>query len=386
MIVKVADHILSPLGESTEANLRSVLAGQTALRRHAGVRGMPEPFVASLFAEGAIAERFAAETGERAAAWPLFEQLAILSVQRALAKVPQIDPASERVRFVVSTTKGNVDLLDDPRGFAPERVWPGVAARCVARWFGNPHPPVVVSNACASGACAQLTAARMLRAGVCDAVIVVGAEYQSKFIVTGFHSFKALAPEACRPFDRDRCGLNPGEAAATIIYVRKPAAEVTAADWVLVRGAIRNDANHISGPSRTGEGCFRALRQTVRPEEIAALAVVNAHGTATLYNDEMESIALTRAGLAGVPVNSLKGCFGHTMGAAGVLETILTQRAIDAGVIPGTRGYAVSGVSQPLLLSADAVPTQRRAFVKLLSGFGGCNAALLFKRGGGDLC
>lgn len=385
MIVKVADNILSPLGLTTDANFRCVEAKRSALRRYCGVRGIPEPFVASLFEEGAVADLFAAERLGRTEAYTTFEQLAILSVQRALAEAPQVDPASERVIFVVSTTKGNVDLLDDPQGFAPERVWPGVAASCIARYFGNPNRPVVVSNACASGACAQLAAWRMLTAGQYDHAVVVGADYQSKFIVTGFQSFKALAPEECRPFDRERCGLNPGEAAATIIYTRKEASEVAASDWVLVRGAVRNDANHISGPSRTGEGCFRTLLQTVRSEEIGELAVVNAHGTATLYNDEMESIALTRAGLAGVPVNSLKGYYGHTMGAAGLLESVLTQRAVETGTVLATRGYAVSGVSHPLLLSADALPTQRRAFVKMLSGFGGCNAALLFKLGGG-LC
>lgn len=96
----------------------------------------------------------------------------------------------------------------------------------------------------------------------------------------------------------------------------------------------------------------------------------------------MEAIAIDRAGLCGVPVNGLKGYFGHTMGAAGVLETIVSMRAVERGVVLGTKGYAECGVSRPLHLSAEHGHTRARCFVKMLSGFGGCNAAMLFKQGG----
>ena len=132
---------------------------------------------------------------------------------------------------------------------------------------------------------------------------------------------------------------------------------------MLLRGAIRNDANPISGPSRTGEGSFRAIKVVLGDVEPEELALVSVHGTSTAYNDEMESIALTRAGLQNVPVNSLKGYFGHTMGAAGILETILSMASVDDGTVLGTRGYS------------------KRAFAKLLSGFGGCNAAGIFVKG-----
>ncbi len=99
----------------------------------------------------------------------------------------------------------------------------------------------------------------------------------------------------------------------------------------------------------------------------------------------MEAIAIDRAGLLSVPVNGLKGYFGHTMGAAGVLESILSMQAAANHTIPGTRGYSECGVSRPLQLSASHQVTGRRSFVKLLSGFGGCNAALLFRQGD-ELC
>lgn len=384
LIVRTGDNLLTPLGMDTASTLRAVLAGESSLRRYEGVWGLPEPFVASLLDFGAIDRAFARRyVDHRLEDYSDFERMAILSAADALDE-SAIDPSSDRVLFFLSTTKGNVSLLERENSLRDE-VLPDSSARRIAAFFGNPNPAIVVSNACTSGLCAQIAAMRALWSGRCDHAVVIGAERQSRFIVSGFQSFKALSPEACRPFDRNRAGLNLGEAAATIVYARRRRDEVSGSDWVACRGAIRNDANHISGPSRTGEGCYRALRAVLQGVDPTDLAVVNTHGTATLYNDEMEAIALDRAGLSDVPVNGLKGCFGHTMGAAGVLETILTMHALDAGTVLGTRGYTECGVSRPLRLTARHTPTSRHCFVKMLSGFGGCNAALLFKRGGG-LC
>jgi len=305
----------------------------------------------------------------------------ILSVSKAL-KGTGIDPASDDVLFVISSTKGNVELLDseaEPCGGDPvERERLGNSAEKVAGFFGNKNTPVVASNACISGLCAQIAAMRQLKAGKYGTVIVTGSDVQSRFIISGFQSFKALSQEACRPFDAQRKGLNLGEAAATVIFQYKtPGPD----DWVLVSGAIRNDANHISGPSRTGEGSFRAIKAALGDVNPESLALVSVHGTSTAYNDEMESIALTRAGLQNLPVNSLKGYFGHTMGAAGILEAILSMASVDDGTVLGTRGYSECGVSCPLDISPEPRKTAKRAFAKLLSGFGGCNAAAIFMKG-----
>lgn len=381
LIVRTGDDILSPLGMDAESTLQALLEGRSALRRYEGLWGIPEPFVAALLdteaVDQALKERFGAKRIEELTR---FERMALLSAARAIDRAG-IDPASERVGFFLSTTKGNVALLERQNRLR-EEVLPGWSARRIARFFGNRNEAIVVSNACTSGLCAQIAAMRALRSGRYDHAVVIGAEQQSRFIVSGFQSFKALSPEPCRPFDRNRTGLNLGEAAATIVYSRRRDGEVDPEEWVACRGAIRNDANHISGPSRTGEGCYRALRAILQGVETEQLALVNTHGTATAYNDEMEAIAIDRAGLCGVPVNGLKGYFGHTMGAAGVLETIVSMRAVERGVVLGTKGYAECGVSRPLHLSAEHGHTRARCFVKMLSGFGGCNAAMLFKQGG----
>lgn len=346
------DSIMSPIGRGSEANFLAVLGGTSALGLREGVFGLPEPFFASLFDDDALRS----------------ETLLVECAADAIGR-SGIDPSGEDVQFFFSTVKGDIDrLLSEP-------------AENVRRHFGNPNPAVTVSNACTSGVCALVQAMRSLRAGKCTKAVVIGYEFLSKFIVSGFQSFKALSKEACRPFDRDRTGLNLGEAVAAMVL--EAVDSTSGEDWELVRGAIRNDANHISGPSRTGEGSYNCLRGVlasgIRPEEIAFL---NVHGTATAYNDEMESIAIDRAGLTDVPVNALKGYFGHTMGAAGILETILSMRAVDKGVVLGVRGFENLGVSRPVNVSAVTRKTSGKAFIKLLSGFGGINAALLCSKGG----
>ena len=359
MIVKIADTIISPLGCSTEENYQAVKAGCSALREYRW-SDLPEPFVASLM-EG---ERWKGND-----VLTRFETLVIEAINNILPQI-DFDISSPRVIFVLSTTKGNVDLLEGRDGTpADSSPYPGETARKIAAHFGNTNRPIVVSNACISGLCAQIAAVRALESGRYDYAVVVGADVQSRFIISGFQSFKALSPEPCKPFDANRLGLNLGEAAAAIVYQRVE--KVQSGQWVAGTGAICNDANHISGPSRTGEGSYRALKTVLEDADVDDIAFVNVHGTATLYNDEMESIAIERAGLIDKPVNSLKGYYGHTMGAAGVMEVILSMRAVEDHTILGTKGFDSLGVSKNVKVSSEHRSTDKNSFIKLLSGFGG---------------
>lgn len=377
IVKKICESMITPLGFTVEENFAAVMAGRSELRRYESLWNLPFPCFVSLIPD----EKLEAESARELSAEVLvslqtkFEKIAMLSAVKAV-KQSGIDPASERVVFILSSTKGNVGLLEDENSDL-ERVTPAHTARKVANFFGNPNMPITVSNACISGLCAQIEAYRCLKSGQYDTAVVVGADVLSPFIVAGFQSLKALSDEQCRPFSANRRGLNLGEAAAAVVYTL---ADESADGWRMLAGAVRNDANHISGPSRTGEGSYRALMSVLAESGLSAddLACLNVHGTSTMYNDEMESIAITRAGLAAVPVNAMKGYFGHTLGAAGVLETLLSMRAVEAGEVPATRGFDELGVSMPVLVSSEAVDTQKKAFVKLLSGFGGCNAAAAF--------
>ncbi|GHU68500.1 hypothetical protein FACS189413_05530 [Bacteroidia bacterium] len=383
---KIGDNIISSLGFTTEENFANVKRGVSGVKHYdAGTFDLPEAFMASLIDRERLNDEFYRHCGldSQSPNYTDFEKAAILSVSTANQEV-KIDLSNENVLFILSSTKGNVDWLGNVVGalratplhapFLPLYLWH--TATLITSFFGNKNTPLVVSNACISGAAAQIAAMRELENGYYDYAVVVGVDFLSKFIISGFQSFKALSPEICRPFDKDRCGLNLGEAAATIIFSCVETEHAPS----LQCGAIRNDANHISGPSRTGEGSFRALKSILSTIEnrTPEIAFINAHGTATSYNDAMEAVAITRSGLENVPVNSLKPYFGHTLGAAGVLESIISLKALQNNIILPTLNFNSQDIENQINISKEIQKTDKRYFIKMLSGFGGCNAALLF--------
>ena len=374
MINVLSTNITSPLGFSTEENYQAVRTGASALRCYGpkagesqGLWGLPEPFAASLFSE---------EQKSRLAidGYTFFEALAIRSVREALSHI-SLDVASPRVVLILSTTKGNIGQA--------VRYYPSEAAAMIAKAIGVTTTPIVVCNACVSGLSAILLANHLLSASLYDYAIVVGAEVQSRFIVSGFQSLKAVSAEPCRPFDMERNGLNPGEAAATIVFAAKSPSDkdmTDAAGWQLVDGAVCNDAYHIVSPSPQGDGLTNAIEAVMKGRDKQQLASVCVHGTATLYNDQMESKAIERANLSDIPLSALKGYYGHTMGAAGVLETILSMRATDDGIVLPSKGFTELGVSGKVSISSEPKKTDKHAFLKLMSGFGGCNVAAMFEK------
>ena len=376
MVYKVADNILSPLGATTAENYRAVKAGRSALARNDRRWLLPdEQLTASLFSKEQESQ-FLVDGLSR------FESMAVTSVRQALSQTT-LDVSQPDVVFILSTTKADVELLTSGTTHQTVAVEesvqsPADSAVHIAKALGFTTEPIVVCNACTSGLSALILASRLLTIGVYEYAVVCGADSQSRFIVSGFQSLKALSPEMCRPFDMERMGLNLGEAAATMILGKGGGA------WTIGRGAVRNDASHISNPIKTGEGSYRALSAVVGDDRLSSYAFVNAHGTATIFNDQMESVAIQRAGLSTVPVNAYKGYYGHTMGAAGVLETILSMAALDDHTILGTRGFEELGVSGNVSLSAAHQSTDKRSFVKMLSGFGGCNAVQIFSRTVGE--
>ncbi|MDR2921011.1 MAG: beta-ketoacyl synthase [Tannerella sp.] len=380
MTTLLGDNIVSALGFTTDDNYRNVKKGVSGLTPFTDRFGLPEPFVAAAIDDEALEQAYAMLQIPSSKVYTKLEKAAILSISQALRNTG-IDPADERVLFILSTTKGNVFLLDSAdqvSAYEPEQVYLWRSAELIARHFGNANTPWVISNACISGAAALIAAQRALQAKQYDYVIVTGTDMLSRFIVSGFQSFKALSHERCKPFDVNRTGLNVGEAAATIILTEKEDADMQPGDVVLTKGAVRNDANHISGPSRTGEGAYLALKNILEGTNNNELAFVNAHGTATPYNDEMEAIAITRASLHYRPINSLKGYFGHTLGAAGVLESIISTHALRDGIALKTCGFESLGVSNPLPVVTQTQPVEGHRCINMLSGFGGCNAALLY--------
>lgn len=352
----IADNIISPLGETSEENYLSVKAGRSGIRAYEpGTCNIPEGFYASLLFED-------------------FETLALRSAQKAIANA-QLELKGKRTAFILSSTKGNIE----------ENISLADSAQRIANLLGIDSKPIVVCNACISGLSALILGNRLIDSGLYDFAIVCGCDTPRQFILSGFQSLKALSPEPCRPFDMERMGLNLGEAAATLILSKNP---IQGNSWRMGDGFIRNDAFHISTPSKTADGLYLSLQRTLESytKEISSackqidmkahLAFINAHGTATLFNDQMESVAISRAGLSDLPANAYKSFWGHTMGAAGILETIISMKAIDDDTILGTRGFSELGVSGKMNICAENRPTDKKGFIKMLSGFGGCNATI----------
>ena len=366
----LATNITSPLGLTTEETYLAVRRDQTGISFcPAGTKALPFDFqLAQLSTEQWEKVMLPGHTR--------FTSLAIASIREALTHTA-IPLDSERTILILSTTKGDVELLDQGHDTMPT---PGNSALTIARAVGINTMPVVVCNACISGVAAQVLALRLLSAGYYDHAVVCGCDVQSRFIISGFQSLKALSPEPCRPFDIERLGLNLGEAAATMIFARETHTTAHEDTWHVVSGAIRNDAYHISGPHPKGLGALLALQATIGNTPTDDIAVVGVHGTATMYNDQMESKAIEQAGLSATPLSALKGYFGHTMGAAGVLETIITARALDDGIILPSKGFAERGVSGKVNISDKEMHTDKRCFVKMLSGFGGCNGAVMLTK------
>lgn len=373
-----SNNIISPLGFTTEENFISVKNGKTGIKYYASnTLDIPEAFSASIIDNELLDAKFSEISQKEITK---FEKMLILSVHDA-AKKASFQLSDKRTLFILSTTKGNINSLNQSNLEENKTdFFLAHSAKVMTSFFGNTNEALIVSNACISGLTAAVVAKRMLNTGYYDNVVVVGADVVSKFIVSGFQSFKALSVEACKPFDANRTGLNIGEGAATAIFsLSKTESELPKGTIILESGAITNDANHISGPSRTGEGLFLGLQKVLKNSDFEP-SFVSAHGTATPFNDEMESIAFTRVGLENVPTNSFKGYFGHTLGAAGILELIMSAKSLQENLLIKSLGYETSGVSKPLNIITKTEEKQLKSCVKTVSGFGGCNAVGLLKK------
>lgn len=360
---------VTPLGFSAQENVALILDGHSGIKKHDNA-WMPEPYFASIVDESRIENAFAEISQDKS--YTKLEQMMILALQPVVAQSKSV--LDNRTAFLLSTTKGNITALefdDVPKANLHE------LAQTVAGFFGFKSTPVVVSNACVSGILAVSVAKRMIQSGMCDEAFVVAGDLVSEFVLSGFNSFQAMSDAPCKPYSKNRTGVSLGEAAAAVLVTSdKQNAKVK----ILGDGSM-NDANHISGPSRTGEGLFLSIESAMKEANIGydKIGYVSAHGTATPFNDEMEAIALNRLGLQNVPVNSLKGYYGHTLGASGLLETVIGIEAVQQGKLLASAGFDEIGVSQPIAVIEKHESKGVQFFLKTASGFGGCNTAVVFE-------
>jgi 3-oxoacyl-[acyl-carrier-protein] synthase I len=361
----VADTIISPLGSTSEENFQNVSNSVTGIRKVFNGDLSANPIYAGKIdgiSEGDDVTRF--------------EEMCLRCVRQLVSKNP-ID--SSKTLFVLSTTKGNIDLLKRQPGHA--RIPLHTTAQHIAALCGFKNA-IVISNACVSGVMAITVAKRYLQSGAFEHAVVLGADELTSFVVSGFQSLGALSDDLCRPFDAQRKGINLGEAAAAVLLSVSPEKFSSGSPIKILGSGLSNDANHISGPSRTGEELAIAITTAISESKIDASEIdfISAHGTATIYNDEMEAKAFSLTNLSKTPLHSLKACYGHTLGAAGVLETVIGIQSLKNNLIVPSVGFNELGVSKRLNVSKKAEPKTLRTFLKTASGFGGCNAALIIQK------
>jgi 3-oxoacyl-(acyl-carrier-protein) synthase len=299
--------------------------------------------------------------------------------------VPTAPP--HRRALVLSTTKADITPLE--RAFlgqadgaaSPRHLFPAQLAADLAAAHQIAGPVRCVSVACISGLLALQEGALLIQEDQADVAFVVGVDLLSHFTLSGFSTLKSLEPGGCRPFDSDRKGLSLGEGAGAVVLARR---ERLAGPGLVVAGwGSSNDANHLTGPSRDGSGLAlaldRALRKAGAPPD--TIDLVHAHGTGTPYNDAMEGLALRSAfGRRVPPYCSSKGLLGHTLGAAGLLETLVCLAAARQQALPGTPGLRQPDPSLPDSVLASPRPAASlRRILKLNAGFGGTNGALVLE-------
>jgi len=362
----VADNIYSPLGRNTMANIEALKKGISGIQLHVGELS-PDPYYASLFDS---TYRIESKTKT------FFEQIVLASGMDAMQQA-DINPADKRTGFILSSTKGNISLIENVQNdsYDEKRIALHTSASIIAQELGFNSEPLIVSHACISGLLAMITGMRLIQSGLYDSLVITGADLITSFIYSGFRSFQAISQNPCKPFDAARDGISLGEAAATVVLSAKSCPGAI----LLSGGSVSNDANHISGPSRTGEELWLAIRRSLDLSGMDAKDIdfISAHGTATRYNDEMEAKAFHLASMEKIPLNSLKGYYGHTLGAAGILESIVTIHSMKENIIFPTLGYSTPGTEMQVNVVSEIRKSNLRRTLKTASGFGGCNAALI---------
>ena len=369
-----ATNCITPLGFDVESNIDAITNGQTGIQKHEDSSLMPMPFYASIINNEKLNNAFEKISADKK--YSRLEKMMILALE-PIVKNSEVE-LNSKTGFILSTTKGNVTALKENSEASFQNAHLDVLAKNVANFFGFKTQPIVVSNACVSGILAISVAKRLIQSELYDNAFVIAGDEVSEFVLSGFNAFQAMSDLPCKPYSKNRTGVSLGEATSAVLV----SAEAKNAKIKVIGDSSINDANHISGPSRTGEGLFRSIQNAIKEAQIDAdkIDYISAHGTATPFNDEMEAIALNRLGLQNVPVNSLKGFYGHTLGASGLLETVIAIESANQNILFESKGFDELGVSESINVIAKNEKKSIDYFLKTASGFGGCNTAVIFEK------
>jgi 3-oxoacyl-[acyl-carrier-protein] synthase I len=363
---------ITPLGFDVKTNVENISNGISGIKKHDNHTLLKTPFHAAMINNSELDKAFSEISS--CENFTKLEKMMILVLHPIVKK----SLLNKKTAFILSTTKGNITFLEKNNENSIENTQLSKLAKTIANFFEFKTEPIVVSNACVSGILAVSVAKRLIQSEMYDDAFVVAGDLVSEFVLSGFNSFQAMSDQPCKPYSINRNGVSLGEAtAAVLVSTNAENAKVE----ILGDGSI-NDANHISGPSRTGEGLFRSIQNAMKESNLNAndIDYISAHGTATPFNDEMEAISFNRLGLQNVPVNSLKGYYGHTLGASGLLEAVIGIQSLIDNKLYASLGFDELGVSQTINVIKENQDKNSRNFLKTASGFGGCNTAVVFQK------
>ncbi len=367
-VVAVSSEMLTPYGLGTDACRDNLFAGQTAISK------------LNRFDTSAFQSNYAATIEGLK-----YHQKDSLVMQMLTALFGKSAPIPADADLIVATTKGEIDLLEKKILQGQKHMFENSQAAFlekVALLAGVNTKGTLISAACSSSAVGIARAAAMIRSGRSDCVLVVACDSVTEFVYSGFSSLMALEKISAMPFDKNRSGLSLGEAAAFVLLMseqragkekREPLGEVLG--W-----GLSDDANHMTGPSRQSEGLIMAIGKALSSARASESEVgfISAHGTGTVYNDAMEMRAFNSVFKdKKIPVYSIKGGIGHTMGAAGLVEMIIALKVLREGKIPPTVNLKEADTEAEGWVSTEYRLIQKNSVALMTNaGFGGINSAL----------
>ncbi len=287
--------------------------------------------------------------------------------------------------LITASTKAGIDnILDSYRAGEPFSC--GSLPPCIGDYISDKlsitGESLHISAACASSTAAIAKGAAIIESGRCDSVLICCFDLVTEFVFSGFCSLQAMSPVSCKPFDKNRKGMSIGEGAAFLLLMNSEKAKELnkKPEGKLLGWAVTNDATHITRPDQDGYGLVLAIEKSLAKAGISAdsVSAVCAHGTGTLYNDNMEIASFKKVfGKRRVPAFSIKGAIGHTLGAAGGIETAISLECFSQEMIPATIGFSEPEKGAEGMISPEAVKADISYILSTNSGFNGVNGAVI---------
>jgi 3-oxoacyl-[acyl-carrier-protein] synthase II len=394
-IVVTGVGVVSPYGTGLDCLQAGMLSGKSCLAPtkdvYPGFEGTTAPVRELALLGGLSGSRYSRT-----------DRLATVAAQDAMANSGCDTSTFRESGIVMANTVGGLTEIDtgiaeDPAAWyrRPGSLLRGASypfahvADAVGEHFGIRGPRCAISVACASGAMAIALAANMLLDGAAPIMLAGGSDPLCPFTLSGFNSLRALDPNPCSPFDKNRNGLNLGEGSAVLILETLAGATARNANVLAVlRGwAMTNDAFHSTAPQKQGNGLADCIKLSMEMAEVSGdeIGYVNAHGTGTPLNDVAEANAYEtafRGRSRPIPVSSTKSYFGHCLGAAGALEAAITIMAVRSGALLPTLRLA-DPIESPGVdwLRGEVKRQPLPLAMSVSSGFGGSNTVLIFGSG-----